>query len=56
MIHNVHQGVDAHLQETFVSREELLQGHFLKVLRDTVKLPNGEMATREFVVDRKSVV
>ena len=56
MIHNVHQGVDAHLQETFVSREELLQGDFLKVLRDTIKLPNGKTATREFVVHPGAVM
>lgn len=41
--------VDQHLKETFVSREEILKGHFLHAFRDTVTLPNGSLATREFV-------
>lgn len=41
---------DAHLVEAFTGREELLQGRFLHVVRDTVRLPNGNSATREFVL------
>jgi ADP-ribose pyrophosphatase len=41
---------DAHLRETPVGRVELLKGDFLHVVRDTVRLPNGAQATREFVL------
>jgi len=41
--------VDQHLTETFVSREEILHGRFLHAFRDTVSLPNGTHATREFI-------
>ncbi|TNF60213.1 MAG: NUDIX hydrolase [Burkholderiales bacterium] len=40
---------DEHLRETPVARAELLRGHFLHVVRDTVRLPSGREATREFV-------
>jgi ADP-ribose pyrophosphatase len=39
-----------HLIEQPISREELLKGHFLHVVRDTVRLPDGHPATREFVL------
>jgi len=42
-------GDDKHLRETPVARTELLRGHFLHVVRDTVQLPSGHEATREFV-------
>jgi ADP-ribose pyrophosphatase len=41
---------DSHLTEQTVSREELLQGRFLHVVRDTVRLPDGGSATREYVL------
>ena len=41
---------DAHLLERFVSREPRLSGGFLTVVRDTVSLPDGGQATREFVL------
>jgi ADP-ribose pyrophosphatase len=41
---------DSHLREHTVSREQLLQGHFLHVVRETVRLPDGGSATREFVL------
>lgn len=41
---------DAHLTEHATSREELLKGHFLHVVRDTVRLPDGNAATREYVL------
>ena len=47
---------DAHLREVLRSRETVLQGHFLHVLRDTVQLPNGNAATREYVVHPGAVM
>ena len=41
---------DRHLTEHSLSREELLKGHFLHVVRETVRLPDGGTATREFVL------
>lgn len=41
---------DRHLTEHTLSREELLRGRFLHVVRDTVRLPDGASATREFVL------
>ena len=40
---------DSHLVEHTVGREELLAGNFLKVVRDTVRLPDGGSGTREYV-------
>lgn len=40
---------DGHLVEHTVAQESLLQGHFLHVQRDTVRLPDGGSATREYV-------
>ncbi len=48
--------IDAHLLETHVSSEELLNGNFLHVLRDAVSLPDGSTATREFVVHPGAVM
>jgi ADP-ribose pyrophosphatase len=47
---------DAHLRETPVDRIELLKGNFLHVVRDTVRLPNGAQATREFVLHPGAVM
>lgn len=41
---------DSHLTEHATAREELLKGHFLHVVRDTVRLPDGGSATREYVL------
>lgn len=41
---------DPHLTEQTTAREELLKGHFLHVVRETVRLPDGGTATREFVL------
>lgn len=41
---------DPHLTEHATAREELLKGHFLHVVRETVRLPDGAAATREFVL------
>lgn len=50
------QTADSHLVETQLSSELVYQGKFLKVLRDTVALPNGKQATREYVVHPGAVV
>ena len=36
------------LEETFVSREEIYNGSVLHVVRDEIKLPNGDTSHREF--------
>jgi ADP-ribose pyrophosphatase len=41
---------DPHLTEHALSREELVRGHFLHVVREIVRLPDGASATREFVL------
>jgi ADP-ribose pyrophosphatase len=45
-----------HLVETKISSEQVYNGSFLNILRDTVLLPNGRQATREFVVHPGAVV
>ena len=40
---------DRHLTETLISSQELLRGNILHALRDTVRLPDGDQATREYV-------
>jgi ADP-ribose pyrophosphatase len=49
-------GDDTHLVEISVGSEELLKGHFLHVLRDTVRLPDGNHATREYVIHPGAVM
>ena len=41
---------DSHLTEHTTAREELLKGRFLHVVRDTVRLPDGGSATREYIL------
>lgn len=41
---------DSHLTEHTTGREELLKGHFLHIVRETVRLPDGGSATREYVL------
>lgn len=51
------QGADLeHLYERKVSSTELCRGGFLHVLRDTVELPNGAPANREYVVHPGAVM
>lgn len=45
-----------HLHELKVSSAEVCKGSFLHVLRDTVKLPNAALATREYVVHPGAVM
>jgi ADP-ribose pyrophosphatase len=47
---------DEHLTEVPSARTELLHGHFLHVVRDTVQLPSGGQATREFVLHPGAVM
>lgn len=41
---------DEHLTEQQVAGMQILQGNFLRIMRDTVRLPDGGQATREYVV------
>ena len=41
---------DKHLTEHRLAGEKILQGNFLQAMRDTVRLPDGGHATREYVV------
>jgi ADP-ribose pyrophosphatase len=47
---------DDHLIEHKVSQQELLRSHFLHAFRDTVRLPNQDLATREYVVHPGAVM
>ncbi len=47
---------DDHLIEHTVQQQELLRGNFLHVVRDTVRLPNDRLSTREFVVHPGAVL
>ena len=46
----------AHLTETRVGSKELLRGHFLHAFRDTVRLPDGTQASREYVIHPGAVM
>jgi ADP-ribose pyrophosphatase len=47
---------DGHLREWGVASEEVFSGRLLRVRRDTVRLPDGRQATREFVTHPGAVV
>lgn len=47
---------DVHLVEQQVSSVEILKGHFLHAFRDTVRLPDGAQACREYVVHPGAVM
>jgi ADP-ribose pyrophosphatase len=47
---------DSHLRESMVISEEVFAGKLLRVKRDTVRLPDGKQATREFVTHPGAVV
>jgi len=47
---------DENLSETTESTEQLLRGAFLDVRRDTVRLPGGDTATREYIVHPGAVM
>ena len=48
--------MDDHLKETKVDGEIAYDGHFLKVSRDRVKLPDGKITQREFIRHPGAVV
>jgi ADP-ribose pyrophosphatase len=52
----MNEAADAHLVETQVDTETLFDGSFLKARRDTVRLPDGQSATREYIVHPGAVV
>jgi ADP-ribose pyrophosphatase len=47
---------DDHLIERKIGSQELFKGHFLHAFRDTVRLPDGGEATREYVTHPGAVV
>ena len=49
-------GDDSHLTEKHLSSDEILAGNFLQIRRDTVSLPDGRHATREYVVHPGAVM
>jgi len=49
-------GVDEHLVERRIRSESVYEGHFLKVRRDEVRLPDGGTAFREYVVHPGAVM
>lgn len=47
---------DSHLVEVKESGEEILKGRFLHAFRDHVRLPDGTLATREYIVHPGAVM
>lgn len=47
---------DLHLTETRLSSEEILRGDFLHACRDTVRLTDGNQATREYIIHPGAVM
>ena len=47
---------DAHLVETRIASEDVFDGKLLHVKRDTVRLPDGETATREYIAHPGAVM
>lgn len=47
---------DKHLFESLLSSEHLFKGRLLDARRDTVKLPNGQPAVREYIVHPGAVM
>ena len=47
---------DPQLTESLVSTEAVWRGRFLDVRRDTVALPDGQHATREYIVHPGAVM
>lgn len=48
--------LDTDIIETPIDSESVYEGSFLKVRRDTVRLPNGRHGTREYIVHPGAVV
>lgn len=49
-------GQDAHLREERLRSDAVYDGRFLKVRRDTVRLPDGAETTREYIVHPGAVM
>ncbi len=47
---------DRHLIETRLDSQEIFKGHFLHAFRDTVRLPDGATAAREYVIHPGAVM
>jgi ADP-ribose pyrophosphatase len=47
---------DPHLVEHPIASEQILQGGFFRAVRDTVRLPDGGTATREYILHPGAVV
>jgi ADP-ribose pyrophosphatase len=56
MTHPRARSADGHLVETKVSSEAVFDGKLLHVRRDTVRLPDGSLATREHIVHPGAVL
>ncbi|MDB5798063.1 MAG: hydrolase [Paucimonas sp.] len=48
--------MDKHLEETCVDSQAVYDGHFLHISRDTVRLPDGKTALREYIRHPGAVV
>lgn len=48
--------MDSHLKETQIATAVAYDGHFLKVQRDKVELPDGKATTREYIKHPGAVV
>lgn len=48
--------MDQHLKETRVDSQTAYDGHFLKVQKDTVALPDGKLTSREYIRHPGAVV
>lgn len=51
-----HNKDDTHLVEHTLDHTELFKGHFLHAFRDTVRLPSGHTASREYVIHPGAVM
>jgi len=47
---------DEHLREELVSSQQVYRGHFLDVRRDEIRLPDGRLAAREYIVHPGAVM
>jgi ADP-ribose pyrophosphatase len=47
---------DAHLREVCVKSDEVYRGHFLEVRRDQVRMPDGSLTGREYIVHPGAVM
>ncbi|TFV86746.1 ADP-ribose pyrophosphatase, partial [Oxalobacteraceae bacterium OM1] len=48
--------MDLHLKETKIDGEMAYEGHFIKIQRDRIRLPDGSESKREFIRHPGAVV